>query len=259
MAGRLFDDDDRENAPGSVVVNEALARRYLSGAGSALGKQLAVAGQKVAKVVGVVSDFRARPDSDPEPTVYLPALQAEQGVIRGANLLVRTVSDPMALAGAIRRIASETPRMDVIGMQAFDEQLSNSIAPHRFQATLLVTFASVALLLAIVGAYGVLSYAVTERTQGIGVRMALGAHRGDVFRMVLTRGLKLVIAGVMLGLLASLALTRLMTSLLYGVKPYDTWTLAAVSFLLVAVSIAAACVPARRAVRVDPVVALRYE
>jgi ABC-type antimicrobial peptide transport system permease subunit len=165
----------------------------------------------------------------------------------------------MALANTIRHIVSATPRVDLVHVQTLEDQLSSNIAPHRFEAILFVTFAAIGLLLAIAGVYGVLAYSVAQRTQEIGIRMALGAHRRDVLEMVLARSLSLICIGLLAGLAASLALTRFMGSLLYGVKPTDAWTLVAVSILLGAVASLAAYIPARRASKVDPMVALRYE
>jgi putative ABC transport system permease protein len=144
-------------------------------------------------------------------------------------------------------------------VKTLDEQMTDAIAPRRFQAALLATFAALALLLAIVGIYGVISYDVTGRTHDIGVRMALGARQGNVLGMVLSRATRLAGLGIVLGLIASLGVTRLMSSLLYGVKPSDPFTYAAVSLLLMAAAVVAAYIPARRAVQIDPLVALRYE
>ena len=152
-----------------------------------------------------------------------------------------------------------TPRVEMRQVETVEDQLSSVLAPRRLQAALLFTFAGLALLLAMVGAYGVLSYAVTERTHEIGVRVALGAERGDVVRVVLERAVRLAGVGIALGVLVSASLTRLMSSLLYGVSPTDPWTYAAVCLLLLLVAILAAYLPARRASRVDPVIALRYE
>ena len=147
----------------------------------------------------------------------------------------------------------------MIRPERLEDRLSTAMAPRRFQAALLSTFAALALGLAIVGAYGVLSYAVTERTREIGVRMALGAGRADVLQMVIGRAAKLTVAGIVVGLLASMGMTRVMASMLYGVAPTDPFTHVAVSLLLIVVALVAASIPARRAARVDPIVALRYE
>jgi putative ABC transport system permease protein len=206
---------------------------------------------------GVGNNFGERPDADAVPAAFVTHWQWSFNGL--GTILMRTSSDPMALADPLRKILNRTPQLRMSSVETVDAQLSAAMAPRRFQATLLVTFGALALLLAMVGAYGVLSYAVTERRQEIGVRMALGATDGDVLRMVLKRAARLVGAGVAVGWLASAGLTRLMTSMLYGLKPTDPWTYAAASVLLVAVAMFAAWLPARRATQVDPIAALRYE
>ncbi len=172
--------------------------------------------------------------------------------------MVRAVSDPAALVGALRT-QGHGLGIALLHPETLAARLDASIAPRRFEMTLLVVFASLAVLLALVGIYGVVAYMVTQRTREIGIRVALGAQRPDVIRLVLGAGLRMVCAGVLLGLAGSLALTRLMESFLYGVKPTDALTFAAVSLLLAGVAALAAWLPARRAAGVDPLIALRYE
>jgi putative ABC transport system permease protein len=176
------------------------------------------------------------------------------------NLAIRTSGDPLALAGAVRReVAQLDPELPVTKLRTAQQILDSSLGPRRLSMWLLTVFALAALLLAALGIYGVMAYAVARRTREIGIRMVLGAQRPNVLRMILGQGMKLVAAGVTIGLAASLALTRLMTSFLYDVQPTDSLTYAAVAALLILIALAANFAPARRAVRVDPTVALRHE
>jgi putative ABC transport system permease protein len=266
LQGRRFNDSDRADAPFVAVINETLARRFTPAfpRESPLGRQFPFAipesnpTRRVSiAIAGIVSDFRsAHLDQPVDPEVYLPNTQLPNR--GGVELLVRANSDPTALTGVIRGQARASG-ISLLNPQTLADRLDSSIAPRRFEIAMLVVFASLAVLLALVGIYGVVAYMVTQRTREIGLRMALGAQRPDVVRLVLGGGLKLVAAGVLLGLAASLALTRFMESFLYGVKPTDAFTFAAVSLLLIAVAALAAWIPARRAAGVDPLVALRYE
>ena len=181
-------------------------------------------------------------------------------VADGVAVVLRTHDDPAAVMVSVRRAVSELdPGAVVYAVETMDDVLSKSLAPRRLSMLLLGGFAMLALALAAIGLYGVLSYLVGERTREIGVRMALGAQRGDVLRLILSQGARMVLAGVVLGIVLSLALTRLMSSQLFGVTPHDPLTLVGVGTLLVAVSLFACAVPALRAARVDPMIALRYE
>ncbi|MGH9940633.1 MAG: FtsX-like permease family protein, partial [Blastocatellia bacterium] len=176
------------------------------------------------------------------------------------DLAVRTTGDPMSVAAAVRQAVWSVDRdQPVSNIRTMDEILAEEVTQRRIGMTLLAAFAALALLLASLGIYGVLSYAVTQRTQEIGIRMALGAGRGDVLRMVLANGMRLVTAGVAIGLGVSFALTRLMAGLLFGVSASDPHTLAGVTLLLTAVALLACYLPARRATKVDPMIALRTE
>jgi putative ABC transport system permease protein len=175
------------------------------------------------------------------------------------SLYVRTSVDPLAIAGAIRKIITRDHSAAIGRVQTLEDEMSIQIAPRRFQAALLGTFATLSLVLAMVGTYGVLSYAVTERTREVGIRMALGADRRDVFGMVIVRSGKLVCAAVGLGLLGAFTLTRVMGSLIYGVKPTDSGTYVAVCSILAGLALLASYVPARRAMQLDPIGALRHE
>jgi putative ABC transport system permease protein len=262
LAGRWLNERDQAGTPKVTVVNEAMVRAYSAmypEAGPIIGKQIDDGGPhgNFPTVVGITSEFRSRPDIDTEPVAYLSAAQEPFHGL--ATLLVRASAKPMLLADPIRKIVGRTPGVFMVQPKTLDEQFSADIAPRRFQTALLVTFAGLALALAVVGTYGVLSYAVTERTHEIGVRIALGARNADVLRMVLGRAGTLVATGVLVGLLASAALTRLLNTLLYGVKAIDPWTYASASLLLISAALFAVFRPAKRALRVDPVVTLHYE
>ncbi|HEX5432820.1 MAG TPA: FtsX-like permease family protein, partial [Candidatus Angelobacter sp.] len=176
------------------------------------------------------------------------------------TLIVRTKGNPQGLVSLVRsEMASVAPNIPLYNIETMEQYLASSSAQARFNTVLLGIFASLALLLAAVGLYGVVSYSVSQRTQEIGIRMALGAKKRDVLRMVVGQGLKLALIGVAIGILGALALTRLLTSMLYSVKPTDPLTFTAVSLVLIAVALLACYIPARRAARVDPMVALRCE
>jgi ABC-type antimicrobial peptide transport system permease subunit len=214
-------------------------------------------------IIGVASDFRSgrlgilQPDdANALPQVFFADVLRP---MPGGELLVRTSADPLTFVGPIRRTVEGRPAMRLVAARTLEDQLSAALAPRSFHTSLILGFAAIALLLAMVGTYGVLSYAVSQRRREIGVRMALGARHADILRMVLTQGGKLVIVGVAIGVAGSASLTRLITSLLYGVKATDGWVYAAVCVLFIGVAGVATYLPARRALRVDPIEALRYE
>ena len=265
LKGRLLADNDT-TGPAVLLVNETLARRLTPGypARTPVGMRVPMGRPGGGRderipvtIAGVVTDFRgARLDAPVEPQIFLPAGRSPWRF--GVEIMVRANSDPEVLVGAIRTVG----RPDGIALlqpQTLADRLDASIAPRRFEMTLLIVFAGLAVLLALVGIYGVVAYMVTQRTREIGVRVALGAQSGDVIRMVLSGGLKLVSGGVLLGIAASLGLTRVMESFLYGVKATDAATFAAASILLVGIAALATWIPARRAAGVDPLVALREE
>jgi len=267
--GRYFGDSDREGAPTVVMVNESFAHRFFPGE-NCLGRRILNPAKKAdwMTIVGVVRDIRPWPEVAAMPEMYLSYLQAEQVHLRMSGgemgsemgLAIRTAGDPMSLAAAIRsQIALIDKSQPVHDVKTLDERRAGSLAPRRVIMLLVVTFAALALILGSIGIYGVVSYSVGRRTHEIGIRMALGAHQGQILGMVLRNGLGLIAAGVAIGLAASAGLTRLISSELWGVSATDPWTFAAVVTLLAATGFAACLVPAWRAARVDPTRALRYE
>ena len=255
--GRTFDERDAKGATGVVIVDESLARREFPNE-NPLGKHLHF-WDKAWEIVGVVGGAKYWSlNNEPAPQVYLSYLQVNWGSM---SLVVRTQSrDPIRLTGPIRaELAAIDKNQPIHSFKTLEATVSELVAPQRFTTVLLASFAALAALLAAVGIYGVMSYAVTQRTREIGVRMALGAQPKDVLNVLMRHGLMLVSVGVGLGLAASFALTRLMTDLLFGVEPTDKTTLVAMTLLLVAVALLACFIPARRAMKVDPLVALRYE
>ena len=262
--GRGITEADSEVSNPVVVINEAAARKYFPDR-SSLGEHLYISGV-LCEVVGVVGDVKSHLDQPAEPTTFVPAAQAKLGtsnLFEGwfpRSIVVRTTGDPLLLSQALREaVAATDPLVPTGAIRSMDQVLSRSLALRSFMMLLLGFFGGLALLLASVGIYGVIAFAVSQRTREIAVRMALGARPADVLRMVLREGMTLVGAGVVLGVAASLMLTRLLEGMVYGVRVRDPLIFAAVDLLLVAVSLVACYVPARRATRVDPLVALRYE
>ncbi len=258
--GRFFSDQDRDNSVPVVIISEAMARRFWPGE-NPVGRRLTPSfhlEQGPREIVGVVGDVKTSGlDVDASAMMYLPFKQAPLPFL---SFVVRTASNPKALiqpvSQAVYSIDKEQALTDV---QTLDEVFAASLSDRRFNMTLLLTFAGVALLLAAVGVYGVMNYTVTLRRRELGIRMALGAKARDVLRLVLGQGLMLTLIGVGAGLISAYALTRLMASLLYGVTATDYLTFASVSAVLIAVGVAASYVPARRATKVNPTIALRTE
>jgi len=259
LSGRDFGPQDRFGTPTVLVVNHAFAARFLAGQ-NPIGKKLNVCWTvpNPVEIVGVVADARQTDlKVAPQPTIFLANAQ---GPMYFARLVVRTGADPHQLARAVQAaIHRVDPDQAISNVETMDDIFSDSVARPRFQLVLLLVFAGIAVLLATIGVYGVVSYSVTQRTQEIGIRVALGARSMDVSGMVLREGLLLGGLGVALGLAAAVAATRLLSSLLFQVTPTDPVTLGAVAGLLLAVTLAATLLPARRATKVDPMVALHYE
>ena len=260
LKGRTFTDGDNEQAAYVAVVNEALGLRLWPGedpVGRDMPLLMGPMNQKMT-IVGVVGNtHHDGPGASVESEIYVPYLQAPGGSMQ---LAVRTAADPAGLASAVRaQIAGVDPEQPIYNLGTLEGTLSESVAPRRFNMLLLGIFAGIALALATVGIYGVMSFSVAQRTHEIGIRMALGAEPRDVLGLVVRQGLGITLTGVVFGVGGASALTRFLASLLYGVRPTDLPTFALVSAALVSVAMLACYIPARRATRVDPMVALRYE
>jgi len=258
VQGRDFSAADTANAPGVVIVNEEFARRYFPGA-SALGKRVRTDSEgPYLEVVGVAKNAKYRGlREEPLPFFYTPLAQ---GGMPSMTLFVRTEGDPLAVLPSVRgELMSLNKNLTLFQIGTLSAHLATALSSDRMIAVLLSVFGVAALLLAAVGLYGVMSYAVARRTHEIGVRMALGASAGDIIKLVLWQGMILLLVGGVVGLAASFALTRLMASLLYGVSATDPVTFVGITLLLASVALLACYLPARRATRVDPMVALRYE
>jgi putative ABC transport system permease protein len=256
--GRAFSASDSMDAQPVVVINEAMARSFFAGE-EPIGKRIRTGDRSPwVEVVGVVGDVRHRGlDVDTRPEMFFPHLQTPS---RQMTLAVRTAGDPLALAGPLRERVRELDRDQPVGnVKTMEAWVGESVASRRFSVLLLGVFACVAAGLAALGLYGVVSYTVAQRTHEIGLRVALGASPRDVLRLVIRQGMTLTLVGTAVGLLAALALTRVMSGLLYGVGATDPATFVTVPLLLVAVALLACYLPARRATNVDPMVALRHE
>jgi putative ABC transport system permease protein len=262
LRGRNFTDRDTRGAPKVVLVNETMARQYW-GSLDVLGRRLSVdsddkGNPKWCEVVGVVADTRdVLLRNDPHPEYYLPAYQLWSD---SHQIIVRTAGDPQALAGVISKaIWEDSPEQLITNVRTMTAVVSESVGEPRLHATLLGIFAAVGLALALLGVYGVLAYSVARRTREIGIRMALGADRPNVLRMVLRQGLRLAFAGIVIGAAGALALTRVIASELFETKPADPLTFGAAALSMLVVAALACYVPARRALRVDPMIALRHD
>jgi putative ABC transport system permease protein len=259
--GRSFNDRDVRGTLNVAIVNETLARRYFDDQ-DVIGKRVTLEDHPTEAdwitVVGVVGDTKPRElQKEAVAELYMPYDQQPEP---GMALMIRSSSSGAGLATAIRsEVLALDKNQPVYSIRKLDSVLSESVATPRFRTLLLAVFAGMALLLAAVGIYGVISYAVSQRTQELGIRMALGAQAADVVKLVVKGGMAPALIGVVLGLAGSFALTRLMTTLLFNVKPTDATTFATVSVGLIAVALVACFVPAWRATKVDPLVALRYE
>ena len=261
LKGRSFTEHDRDNTPNVIIVNEALARRYWPNQ-DAIGKRLSFEEdpnkQVWREIVGVVGNVKHKAlEIDAMPEVYFPYKQSPRNFM---SLVVHTASDPASMVPAIRNeVLSVDKNQPVSDIMTMEQRLARSVASSRFVMLLLSCFSILALVLAAVGIYGVMAYFITERTQEIGVRMALGAQKRDVLKLVVGKGMALAVIGTAVGLVASLALTRLMRSLLFEVAPTDWLTFVTASMLLLTVALLACYIPARRATKLDPLIALRYE
>jgi putative ABC transport system permease protein len=265
LKGRAFHESDTKDTPLGVVVNETFVRRFFPHA-DPLGKRILIgadptenANPPLSEIIGVVGDVHhGGLDMEAGPEYYV---SYQQDRLRNLELVVRTKTDnPLTLSTTIRSAIKQVDQEQYIpAIETMDQLLAESVARRRFNMMLLGLFAALALLLAAVGIYGVMSYSVTQRTHEIGIRLALGAQTGDVLRMVVRQGMTLAFVGVGIGLAAAFIVTRIMSSLLFGVSPTDALTFGVVAMLLLGIALLACLIPARRATRVDPMVALRYE
>ncbi|HKS26904.1 MAG TPA: ABC transporter permease [Pyrinomonadaceae bacterium] len=259
LKGRYFTEQDKMGAPEAVIVDEQLAARFWPNE-SALGKRLQQRNKPDSwkTVVGVISSARQySTEKEPPITVYYPH---EQYMARNMYVLVRTTSDPASLAGAVtREIQSIDSELPIFDINTMEQRLYDSLARQRFSMMLLALFAAVALVLALIGIYGVMTYWVNQRVHEIGIRMALGAQPGNILRLVIRQALLLVSVGIAAGLAGAFALTRIMSSLLFNVSATDRLTFALLPLLLAGIALLSSYIPARRAARVDPMIALRYE
>jgi putative ABC transport system permease protein len=256
LRGRYFTEQDSRSAPRVVIISEALARQYFAGQ-EPVGKRLLIS-KRDCEIVGVVGEVRMTGLNKPvEPAMYEPLAQTTDGP---ACLVARASGDPLSLTTAVQQAvwaeAKDQPVEHIATMERIVEEAS---AETRFYGWALGVFALVALTLGALGIYGVMSYSVAQRAHEIGIRMALGARPGDVLRLVVGQGMRLTLLGVALGLVAAFALTRLMTGLLFGVSATDPLTFVGIAVLLASVALVACWIPARRATKVDPLVALRSE
>jgi putative ABC transport system permease protein len=259
LAGRLFDDHDKGDQTNRIIVNETMARRHWPN-GDALGKRVRISWNdpREDEIVGIVGNVRHQGlETEPRSMIYWPYPRFPYP---GMTLAFRTSGDPRSIVNAaVALIREQDPDLAVARIRTMGEVVADSVAQRRLTMQLIVAFALAALVLAAVGIYGVIAYAVTQRTQEIGIRMALGAQRGDVVRMIVGHALLLAVAGVAIGLAGAFTLTGLMKELLFDVRPDDPLTFGVVAIGLTLVALAASYLPGRRATRVDPVVALRAE
>jgi putative ABC transport system permease protein len=265
LRGRGFSESDNAGAEPVVIINQTMAKMFWPNQepisqhiwiGKPMGPEWTEPGPR--EIVGVVGDIHgASLASAPDPTMYLP--YAQRPIVE-MYFVIRTRQSPKVTAPEIRNAMHQVDRdLPLAQWQTMEQVLSASVTDWRFRTILLGSFGALAVFIAAIGIYGVISYSVAQRTHEMGVRMALGAARGDVMRLVVGQGLRLALAGIAIGLVGATALTRFLASLLFGVKPTDPLTFVGVSLALAVVAVLASYLPARRATRVDPIVALRYE
>ena len=265
LHGRTFDERDQRNSAPVMIITETFAKDFFPNE-DPIGRKIEIgaddgAGReryKTREVIGVVGDIRnSNVSKPPVAAYYVPYSQLVWGA---PALIVRAGVDPETLVPAIAKVlASMDPETPLFDVRSMEDNFALDLGRARFQAVLVGIFAGIALLLTAIGLYGVIAYSVGQRTHEIGMRMALGAHESDVLRLIVKRGVVLVVVGLCIGVAAALGLTRYVESMLYGVKPIDPLTFGGVSISLFAVALVASYIPARRAMRVDPMVALRYE
>jgi len=261
LSGRQYDARDASESPKVAIINEAFAKRFVRN-GDPLGKRIGFGCEEseglCRTIVGVAGNIRQeRITDEPIPEIYLPF---SQNPLNSMTVMVRTASDPLALAGAVRNEVLAIDRnQPIYDVKTLAQRVNEVSAVSRSLMVLFAAFALLALVLGAVGIYSIVSYSVTQRTHEIGIRMALGARAADVLSLILKNGLALVLAGIAIGIAGALALTRLLTTLLFGVTPTDSVTFVVVCIVFFLIAMLASLIPALRATRVDPLVALRYE
>lgn len=265
LAGRMLNESDTEPGPYVAVVNQSMVKQYFPGE-SPIGKRIQVGATPTneipwAEIVGVVGDMKQSLASEASAEMYIPFRQADSLIpIFAMSMVLRTTNEPHAEVSALRNAVHEIDAdQPLVNFRTMQENIATSVSDPRFRTMLLGIFAASALLLAVIGLYGLMAYSVEQRTSEIGIRLALGAQRNDILKLIVVQGLKLVLVGVAIGLGGALALSQLLARFLYGVVPSDPATFAIVASILMLVAIVACWIPARRAMRVDPIVALRYE
>ena len=262
LSGREFLESDKADSRPVVIVNAAMAKKFWPNE-NPIGKQVGLGNPTypLMNIVGVAADVKhISLREDPGPEMYVPYTQKPYPSMSMMYVVLRTKMNPASIAAPAREaIHSVDPDLPIAEVMTLSTIRDNAMAQPRFLMLLLASFGVLALVLACIGMYGVISYSVMQRTSEIGVRMALGAQRGNIFKMVLSQGARLAILGILIGLVAAFGFTRLMESFLYGVPPTDPLTFVGVSLLLALVALLACYLPARRATRVDPLIALRYE
>jgi putative ABC transport system permease protein len=262
LGGREFNAQDRAGGPKVAIISERIVHEYFpDGPSQALGRNVRLGDDgDWLTVVGVVADIRQRGlDQAVQPMIYVPLQQESSGFVRFVTFVARTATPASVVEGIRAEIRRAAPDLAILGTVTMDEAVAASVAQPRFRTLLLVLFAVAATLIATCGIYGLMAYAVTQRRHEIGVRMALGAERSDVLRLVLSRALRIVVAGVIVGIAGALGVTRVLQRFLFGVTPTDPIAFTIVTMLLIVVGLVAAWLPARRAARIDPCVALRAD
>ena len=257
LAGRTFELRDNADAPKVVIINETIAKRHFGSPAAAIGKRLSIWRDEkfMREIVGVVGDTKTGSlTGDGGAQIYVPNAQGKWNLM---GLVIRTAGDPAAFASTLRHEVQALDKdQPIYNVRTMDDVVANSLGTRRVSMQLFTVFAIAALLLAAIGIYGVMAYSVTQRTQEIGIRMALGAQKSDVLRLVVRQGMTLVAIGVVVGLVGALGLTRVISNLLFGVGASDPTTFIVISLLLIAVAFVACYLPARRAAKLDPVIAL---
>jgi putative ABC transport system permease protein len=261
LRGRFFSEQDSPSNPNVAIISETLAQRYFANQ-DPIGKQMRFGfppnGNVSREVVGVVGDVRdVALSQKPGPVMYVPFVQAP---LYGGEVVVRTSLSASSAAAAIRQAVHSIDKdLPVTDVGSFKDTLGQSVSRERFRTFLLGSFSAIALVLAAVGIFGVISYSASQRTREIGIRMALGAQRRDVLHLILGQGAKLALLGLSIGIVLALLLTRFIASLLFSISATDPLTFGAVAIVLLGVAVTACYIPARRAMRVDPMVALRCQ